>query len=55
MQDLYNDQREDMPQFTRSTGHKILKADVESTIKLMKSGKATGLDDIPIEALEHHL
>ena len=31
--------REDMPQFMRSTRHKILKAEVESTIELMKSGK----------------
>ena len=51
MQDLYKDQREDMPKFMQTTGHKILKAEVESTIKLMKSGKATGPDDIPIEAL----
>ena len=51
MQDLYNDEREDMPQFMRSTGHKILKAEVESTIKLMKCGKAIGPNDIPIEAL----
>ena len=39
VQDFYNDQRDDMPQFMRSTGHKILKAEVESTIKLMKYGK----------------
>ena len=25
VQDLYNDHREDMPQFMRSTGHKMLK------------------------------
>ena len=51
VQDLYKDQREEMPKFMQTTGHKILKAEVESTIKLMKSGKATGPDDIPIEAL----
>ena len=41
MQDLYKDQREDMPTFMRTTGHKMLKAEVKSTIKLM----------IPIEVL----
>jgi len=51
VQDLYNDQREDMPKFMRSTGHRILKAEVESTIRLMKCGKVVGPDDIPIEAL----
>ena len=51
MQDLYHDQREDIPQFMQSTGHEILKAEVESTIKLLKCGKAIGPDDIPIEAL----
>ena len=30
---------EDMPQFIQSTRHKILKAEVESAIELMKSGK----------------
>ena len=40
-----------MPQFMRTTGHKTLKAEVESIIKFMKSGKANGTDGIPIEAL----
>jgi len=47
VQNVYNDQREDMPQVM----HEILTLEVESTIKLMKSGKATGPDDIRIEAL----
>ena len=40
-----------MPKFMRSTGHKILKAEVESTIELTKFGKAIGPDDIPVESL----
>ena len=59
IEDLYEDERDLAPYFATSTGEKILKEEVEHVIKMMKNGKATGSDEIPIEALkafdEHNL
>ena len=41
-----------IPQFQASTGQNILTEEVEYAIHLMKNGKATGPDDLPIEALK---
>ena len=41
-----------IPQFQASTGQNILTEEVEHAIHLMKNGKATGPDDLPIEALK---
>ena len=37
--ELYDDDREPMPQFTTATGQKILKEEVENVIHLMKNEK----------------
>ena len=49
--DLYDDdERGDIPKIKRNMdGPPILKSEVEAAIKKMKSGKATGPDNIPIE------
>ena len=52
IKELYNDNRETMPQFTTSTGQNILKEEVENVIHLMKNGKATGPDNLPAGALK---
>ena len=52
IKELYNDNRELMPQFTTATGQNILKEEVENVTHLMKNGKATGPDDLPAEALK---
>ena len=52
IKELYNDDREPIPQFITSTGESILKGEVEHAIKLMKSGKATGPDELPAEAIK---
>ena len=57
--ELYDDERGSVPYFDISTGENILKEEVENVGKMMKNGKATGSDEIPIEALkvfdEHNL
>ena len=52
IKELYDDNRESMPQFTTATGQNILKEEVENVTHLMKNGKATGPDDLPAEALK---
>ena len=56
---MYDDERDSVLFFYVSTGENILKEEVENVIKMMKNGKATGSDEIPIEALkvfdEHNL
>jgi len=58
IEELYEDERDLAPYFDTSTGEKILKEE-EHVIKMMKNGKTTGSDEIPIEALkafdEHNL
>ena len=41
-----------MPNFDKATGESILKSEVENTIKSMKSGKASGPDEIATEMLK---
>ena len=52
IKELYDDNRDPMPQFTTATGQNILKEEVENVIHLMKDGKATGSDDLPAETLK---
>ena len=52
IKELYNDNREPMPQFTTAIGQNILKEEIENVTHLMKNGKATGPDDLPAEALK---
>ena len=52
IKELYDDNREPLPQFTTATGQNILKEEVENVTHLMKNGKATGPDDLPAEALK---
>ncbi|KAG1671332.1 Craniofacial development protein 2 [Nymphon striatum] len=50
--ELYEDEREPMPQFEITKGENILKDEVEKAIKSMKNGKATGPDHISAETLK---
>ena len=52
IKELYDNNREPIPQFTTATGQNILKEEVENVINAIKSGKATGPDDLPAEALK---
>ena len=56
---MYENERDLAPYFDVSPGKRILKEEAEHVIKMMKNGKATGTDEIPIEALkafdEHNL
>ena len=52
IEEFYEDERDLAPYLDASTGEKILKGEVEHVIKIMKNGKATGSDEIPIEALK---
>ena len=52
LKELYDNNREPMPQFTTSTGKNILQEEVENVIHLMKNGKATGSVNLPAEALK---
>ena len=52
IKELYNDNREPMPQFTTATGQNILKEEVENVTYLMKNGNATDPDDLAAEALK---
>ena len=49
---LYNNNRGQMRSFDKTTGESILKSEVENTIKSMKSGKASGPDEIATEMLK---
>ena len=59
IEELYEDERDLAPYFDVLTKEKVLEEEVEHVIKMMKNGKVTGTDDIPIEALkafdEHNL
>lgn len=50
--ELYDDEREPMPQFEVINGENILKDEVEKAISSMKNGKATGPDQISAETLK---
>ncbi|KAG1698547.1 Transmembrane protein 185-like [Nymphon striatum] len=50
--ELYEDEREPMPQFEITKGENILKDEVEKAIRSMKNGKATGPDHISAETLK---
>ena len=52
IKELYDANREPIPQFTTTTGQNILKEEAENVTHLMKNGKATGPDDLPEEALK---
>ena len=52
IKELYDDNREPMPQFTTATGQNILKEEVENVIHLLKNGKAIDIDDLPTEVLK---
>ena len=49
---LYDDNRNEIPEFEVTTGENILKEEVEKAIKTMKDGKATGIDEITTEGLK---
>ena len=44
--ELYNDQRNEMPEIEPTTGPRILQSEIETSIKLMKIGKAAGEDGV---------
>ena len=52
VEELYNDERPDMPDITVEGGKDILQGEVEKVIKSMKAGKAVGPDEFPAEALK---
>jgi len=57
---LYEEDERDLaPYCDVSKGENISKVEVDHVMKMIKNGKATGSDDIPIEALktfdEHNL
>ena len=51
IKELYDDDREPVPQFEIISGQSILKEEVEKAIQSMKNGKATGSDEISTEIL----
>ena len=50
--ELYDDNREEMPQFTVTSGENIMKEEVTKALKAMKNGKAPGPDELSTEALK---
>ena len=52
IKELYDDDREPMPQCAAIRGESILKEEVEKAINSMKNGKAVGPDNISTEALK---
>ena len=50
--ELYDDNREEMPQFTVTSGESIMKEEVTKALKAMKNGKAPGPDELSTEALK---
>ena len=52
MTELYDDNREPIPQLQASTAQKFLTEKLEHVIHLMKNGKATGPDNILADALK---
>jgi len=50
--DLYDENREEMPQFTVTSGENIMKEEVTKALKAMKNGKAPGPDELSTEALK---
>ena len=52
IEELFDDEREKLPTINKEIdGPPILKDEVEAAIKRMKSGKATGPDNIPVEII----
>ena len=50
--ELYEDHGEQMPKFEVTSGASIMKKEIQKALKSMKDGKATGLDELPTEALK---
>ena len=50
--ELYDDDREAIPQLQASTAQNFLTEKLEHVIHLTKNGKATGLDNILADALK---
>ena len=50
--ELYDNDRDQMPNFEVTTGESILREEVEKVMRSMKDGKATGPDGLPAEALK---
>ena len=51
VEELYEDERGEIPKFEPDVGEEIMQEEVEKAIKGMKDGKAAGPDEIPVEAL----
>ena len=49
---MYDHNREEMPQFTVTSGESIMKEEVTKALKAMKNGKAPGPDELSTEALK---
>ena len=50
--ELYEDHREKMPKFEVTSEASIMKEEIQKALQTMKDGKATGLDELPAEALK---
>ena len=50
--ELYEDHREEMPQFEVTSGASIMKEEIQKALKSMKDGKTTCPDELPAEALK---
>ena len=50
--ELFEDHREEMPQFEVTGGASIMKEEIQKALKSMKDGKATVTDELPAEALK---
>ena len=50
--ELYEDHREEMPQFEVTGGASIMKEEIQKALKSMKGGKATVTDDLPARSTE---
>ena len=46
---LYDDNRDEIPQFNVTSGENILKGEVEKAIKTMKDGRAMGRDEYQLK------
>ena len=52
MMNLYENERDQIPQFDVKAKANKVKEEVENLINMRKNGKGTGPDEIPIEALK---
>ena len=50
--ELYDDYRDQMPNFEVTTGESIVREEVEKAMRSVKDGKAKGPDGLPAEGLE---